>query len=301
MEHKPEEHRDHTHSPLHSHPRQGYRRVKTALFVGLTLAFVQGVGAVASGSLALLADTAHVIFDISTLLVTLFAGWLAARPLSKRRSFGYYRIEVLAALLNGVLLFGVALGIFYEAYQRFQSPRAVEGGTMLGIAIFGFLANLVMLVVIHPSKGENINLRAAYLHVLGDSLSSLAVIVSAGLILWTKLFWIDSAASCLVALMIASMAIRVISHSVHILLEGTPLHLEPSIVEASLKKAFPEIIHIHDFHIWEITSHLFALSAHIDVKLENLETYQKLLEDMTSHLRANFQIGHATLQIELKR
>lgn len=282
------------------HPEQheGYARVRTALFVCLALAAIQGIGSWISGSLALLADTVHVLSDGSALLISLLAGWLAIRPASASRSYGFYRIEILAALVNGIALIAIAAGILWEAYHRLNNPQTIQTSTMIVVATLGLILNLVMLKILHPSREDNINIRGAYLHVLGDALSSVVVIVSAFLIYFTDALWIDAAASAFVAIMILTMAVRLVSRSTHVLLEGAPLHLDAKEVQADLKKNFPEIKNIHDFHIWEITTHLFALTAHLESEPLSPETQNITLEKLQGFVRDKYQISHSTFQLE---
>lgn len=282
----------------HPEKHTGYARVKIALFVCLGLACVQGVGSWLSGSLALLADTVHVLGDGVALAMSLVAGWMASRPASLRKSYGFYRLEVLAALVNGGALIVIALGIFWEAYQRLQSPSPIVVSTMFVAASLGLLFNLVMLKILHSARDTNMNIRGAYLHVLGDSLSSVVVVLSAVLIYFTQILWIDVLASALVSMMIFWMAVRLLMQSTHVLLEGAPTHLNLKEVETALRTKFPEITDIHDFHVWEITSHLFALTAHLEAVELSPKDQNSILERLQSFARKEYGISHTTFQIE---
>jgi cobalt-zinc-cadmium efflux system protein len=288
---------DHHPSPT-DHSTGGYSRVKIALFLALGLAAIQGLGSYLSGSLALLADTVHVIADSSSLLFTLVAGWLARRPGSSRRSYGYYRIEVLSAFLSGLVLAGISLAIFYRAFFRLIEPQVVVVDVMLGIALLGFVVNLVMLKIMHPARSESMNIKGAYLHILGDSLSSAAVVLSAVVMLLTQWFWFDAVASMIVGAMIMWMSIRLVRDAAHVLLEGTPRHLDADKIAAQMKQEFPQVKDLHDFHIWEITAHWHSLTAHIEANVNTLEESQALSERLSQWVKDKYNVSHSTWQVE---
>lgn len=267
--------------------------------MALALMCFEGIGSWLSGSLALLADTMHVLGDSAALGFTLFASWLAARPQTPERSYGYYRIEILAALLNGSVLLVLSFFILKSAYDRFSTPHEISAGLMLWVAIIGLLVNLMMLFVLRHAHSHNLNTRGAYLHILGDTLSSIAVVISALLIQNFGWIWSDALAGVFVGIMIASMAGRLIWDSINILLEGSPKHLNPVEIEKVLQHNFPQIKRIHDFHIWEITNHLFAMTAHVEVKINSLNEHKVLLDQMNILIKDKYGIGHTTFQIEL--
>lgn len=300
VDHRPSasnSHDDHDHHDAGDANR--YSRVRIAFFVGLAVILLQGLGTYLSGSLALFADTIHVVSDIASLGLSWLAGMMAMRPHSHRRSYGYYRMEVLAALANAVVLIVIAGFIAFEAHQRWTQPHEIHTYTMLIFASLGFVANLIMLAILHSSRSSNLNIRGAYLHLLGDTVSSLIVILSAVLMGFGGAIWLDALASLFVSAMIAVLAFRLLRQSVHVLLEGTPNHLDPEQIKIDLQRAFPEISNFHDFHIWEITAQLFSMSAHIEARVKNLEDSQKLLNAINALVRERYQIGHATFQIEV--
>ena len=296
------------HPKPHSHPEHpdpvkrpiALKRLKIVLMIAASLIGIEIVGSWVSGSLALLADAFHVLGDMAGLIVTLIAGWFAVRPQSPQRSYGYYRLEILAALLNSFLLIALAFVIFRKAYDRFQHPQEIWAQTMLGVAVFGLIINVIMLAILRPAHEYNLNLRGAYLHVLGDSISSVAVIAGAYIIYLTHLTWIDAVASAVVATMLLILAIRLMLDSIHVLLEGTPKHMNPQEIELSIRKAFPEIVNVHDFHVWEITSHLFAMTAHIEAKIHDLKESRRLIDTMNEFVQKKYGIGHTTFQVEAK-
>lgn len=297
IEHKPEPHDHHAHPDPELRPK-AIKRLRWTFFIGLGLFVAEAAGSFLTSSLALLADSFHVFADLCAVGVTLLASYLAERPQSSKRSYGYYRLEVLAALFNGCLLFGLACFIFKSAYLRLIEPRDIHGELMLAIAIIGLAINVFMLLLLKPSHEHNLNLRSAYLHILGDTLSSLAVILGALLITWTGQSWIDSVASIGVGFILAFMAIRLIWDSIHVLLEGTPRHMDPQEIERALRAAFPSIVNIHDFHIWEITSHLFAMTAHVEARVKSLDETRHLIDSMNALIHKSYGIGHTTFQVE---
>jgi cobalt-zinc-cadmium efflux system protein len=297
IDHKPEPHGHHEHPDPQLRPK-AIRRLKITFAIGASLFFIEAVGSWFSHSLALLADSFHVLADLGGVFVTLLATHLAERPQTAKRSYGYYRLEVLAALFNGCILLGLAFFIMKSAYGRLAQPTEIHANLMLWVAIFGLAINVWMLFVLRPAHDHNLNLRGAYLHVLGDTISSIAVIAGGIAIYFTGHVWIDSVASIVVALIISSMAVRLVWDSIHVLLEGTPKHMDPDIIEARLRNAFPQIINIHDFHIWEITAHLFAMTAHVEAKIETLEDSRVLIDGMNAFIKENYGIGHTTFQVE---
>ena len=298
-DHHPKPHQHHQHPDPLQRPK-AIKRLKIVLSIAICLIAIEVVGSWVSGSLALLADAVHVLADSTGLGVTLLATWLATRPESPKRSYGYYRLEVLAALLNSILLLGMALFIFQAAYERWNEVREIHATTMLGVAILGLLVNLLMLFILKPAHSHNLNLRGAYLHVLGDTLSSVAVITGAFLIFLTGMVWIDCLASTVVATIITFLAIRLAWDSINVLLEATPKHMNPKEIEMTLKATCPQISDIHDFHVWEITAHLFAMTAHIRAYIKTLEDSEELINKMNEVIRQKYGIGHTTFQVEPK-
>lgn len=295
------------HSPgTHDHPehpdagsrKRSFQRLTWALFIGIGLFLAEIIGSALSGSLALLGDAFHVLGDLIGLGVTLLAGYLATRPATSRRSYGYYRIEVLAALINAVLLILLSYSLIVAAIDRLQNPRLIEADIMLAFAVAGLVTNIFMLLMLRPARSHSINVHGAYLHVLGDTLSSVAVVASGIVILFTDFYWLDAAATFVVALMIVWMAIRLLLDSSHVLLEGAPKHVDPEEVMRTLQTQFPQIKNIHDFHIWVITSHLFAMTAHIEAEVTRLSGVRELTDELNKLIRDRYGIGHTTFQIE---
>lgn len=294
-------HHHHGHSHSHNHfeeTREGNKKgLILALLITTGIMFLEFFGGLLTNSLALLSDSGHMLSDASSLFLSLIAIWFAARPPSPNKSYGYYRFEILAALFNGVTLFVIAGFIIWEAYGRFFEPPTIESGTMMLIASIGLLANLISAWSL-MRKGDvknNVNLRSAYLHVLGDALGSVGAIAAGILMLLFDWYIADPIISVLVALLILKSAWGVIKHSVHILMEGTPLAINQEEVKAALKE-IDGVIDVHDLHIWTITSGLDSLSCHI--LIEDHKNSQEILQEAINKIKDTFKIEHTTIQIE---
>src|SRR5438105_1249600 len=270
-------------------------RLRTTL--GLTAAFlvVEVLGALFTGSLALLADAGHMLTDVGGLALALFAIWIAARPPTPAKTYGYYRAEILAALVNALLLLAVAGVILVEAYERLIHPRAVLGGPMLAIGALGLVVNLVGAWLLHRDAADSLNVRAAYLEILSDALSSLGVLVAAGVVLVTGWIAADALVSAGIALYIVPRTWRLLRQAVNVLLEGVPAHLDLAAIEEALTQV-AGVRRVHDLHVWTLTSGREAMSAHVVV--QDMREHDRLLEALHAVLHARFGIDHTTIQLE---
>ncbi|WP_339318771.1 cation diffusion facilitator family transporter [Paenibacillus sp. FSL R10-2734] len=313
-EHVHDQHFDHDHgSHDHSHGEHGHshgphghhhfdpsgnkKGLMIALIITVGIMFLEFFGGLITNSLALLSDSGHMLNDASSLALSLVAVWFATKPASPNKTYGFHRFEILAALLNGVTLFVVAGFIIVEAYGRFFEPPTVASGSMMLIACIGLLANVASAWSL-MRKGDvknNINLRSAYLHVLGDALGSVGAIV-AGLVMMIFGWYIaDPIISVLVALLILRGAWGIIKHTVHVLMEGTPITVNPSEVKAVLEN-IEGVRNVHDLHIWTITSGLDSLSCHL--LIEDQADDQRVLQQAIQLIAERFKIQHTTIQIE---
>jgi cobalt-zinc-cadmium efflux system protein len=251
--------------------------------------------ALATGSLSLLADAAHMLVDTGGLLMSLLALWFAERPATLTKTYGYYRVEILAALVNGVVLCLLAVGILVKAYERLREPPPVAGAPILVVATLGLAVNLVGIALLHSGARESLNVRGAYLEVLGDAASSAAVIV-AGAVIWAT-GWVvaDPLASGAVALLILPRTWTLLRQAVNVLLEAAPAHLDVGEIEAALCSA-PRVRRVHDLHVWTLTSGRDAMSAHVVVAPDT--PADRILEDLHVLLHARFGIDHTTIQVE---
>jgi cobalt-zinc-cadmium efflux system protein len=282
-------HGRHTHGSLH-------KRRLLGVF-GLTAGFLVIEAAVGlwTGSLSLLADATHMLVDAGGVLLSLLAVWFAERPATPAKTYGYYRVEILAALVNGVLLCVMAVAILVSTYERMWQPPLVPGGPILAVAVLGLAVNLVSLSLLHAGAGASLNVRSAYLEVLGDAVSSAIVIAAGTVILLTGWVWVDLVAGALIALFILPRTWALLRQTVNILLEGAPPHLDVRQIEDAMAAA-PGVRRVHDLHVWTLTSGREAMSAHVVV--EAGAPSDKILEELHLILHARFGIDHTTIQIE---
>ncbi len=282
------------------HPSQTIeKRFLVALALTGLILVAEVVGGLWTGSLALLSDAAHVFMDIFALALSYLALRLSALPADDRHTYGFHRLEVLAALANGVTLGLVALGIFYEAYRRFQTPEPIKSVELLIIALIGLLVNLVVAWILHGhgEGSKDLNVRSAFLHVLGDALSSLGVIAAALVIWQTGWTLADPLMSVVIGLLIIASSYRVTRSSLHILIEGTPEGFRLSQVAQAMNST-PGVVDIHDLHVWSLCSGHTSLSAHVVVADQSLGQAQALMDELKGRLRAGFGIEHTTIQFE---
>jgi cobalt-zinc-cadmium efflux system protein len=276
------------------------RRLAWSLGATAGIMVVEAVGGWLSGSLALLSDAGHMLTDAGALALALVAAILSARPADDRRTYGFRRAEVLGAQINVGALLALSAWIAWEAVQRFRDPPAViDLRVMAGVGAVGLVGNLAILGWLHGEQG--VNARSAFLHVLSDTISSVAVMAAAGAIaLRPSLVWLDPALSILITLLILAGAFRLVGEITHILMEGVPRHLDVAAVTAAMEGA-AGVREVHDLHIWTIASGLYALSAHLAVAGEELGRVDEILSEVKRILRERFDIDHTTLQIETTR
>jgi cobalt-zinc-cadmium efflux system protein len=291
----------HVHDAEHQRHAHGAGRSlrRLAISLGLTAAVMiaEAVGGVLSGSLALLSDAAHMLTDAGALGLALVAAYLATRPADDKRTFGYRRAEVLAAQINVGALLVLAVWIGWEAIERLGARgRPIDLRVMAVIATMGLAANLAILWFLHQEHG--LNARSAFLHVLSDTVSSVAILAGAGAIaIRPELWWLDPALSLAIAALILWGALRLVLEITDILMEGVPRHLDLGAVTRGIEAA-DGVIAVHDLHIWTISSGLYALSAHLVVHVHSVGRNDEILAKVKGTLRRSFGIDHTTLQIE---
>ncbi|RKY16231.1 MAG: cation transporter [Planctomycetota bacterium] len=271
------------------------RSLVVVLGIGITVLVVEVVGAYLSNSLALLADAGHVLTDVAGISMALIAIWIAARPASDTRTFGWYRAEIFAAVLNAVLLFGVAAFILLEAWRRLSEPQEIISGAMLTVAFIGGLANLVAFWILMGPQKRSLNMRGAYLEVLGDLLGSIAVVVAGVIVLLTGLTVVDAIASVIIALMILPRTWSLLHAAVDVLMQATPRGIRLDEVRQHILGA-EGVADVHDLHAWTITSGMPVLSAH--VVLEPDADSPDVLDELCRCLSGDFDIEHSTFQLE---
>jgi cobalt-zinc-cadmium efflux system protein len=278
---------------------QHRRRLVIVLWITLSVVGVQIVGGVLSGSLALLADAGHMATDAAGVGIALIAIWLAGRPATHARTFGMQRAEILAAFANALLLGAVSIWVLVEALQRWSQPPTVSAGLMLGIAVVGAVANTVSLLLLHAGQRDSLNVRGAYLEVLGDLLGSMAVIVAAIVILATDYQRADVIASIVIGVMILPRLWRLLRDVVDVLLEATPRGVDLQFIRDHIR-AVPGVVDVHDLHAWTITSGVPVLSAHVVVDNECIAQGRsgEVLDRLGECLASHFDVEHCTFQLE---
>lgn len=255
------------------------------------------IGGIWSNSLALLSDAGHVFLDLFALVLSLVAIKLAAQPPNERHSFGWHRAEVLASLINGLTVFLMAIGILYEGSKRLIAPEEVQTTSMLVIAILGLIANLLAAKGLHGHSHDDLNVRSAFLHVLGDAAASVGVIAGAILMHYTGWYQADPIISIAIGLLILAGAGRVLREAVHILMEGVPSSMSVDQV-ADCIRGIEGVVDVHHLNIWSVCSHIFALSAHVEITSENDGERKKLLHRIEHELAQEFHITHTTIQFD---
>lgn len=286
----------------HSHgTATGKHRNRLVAVLGITstILVVEVVGGLLSGSLALLADAGHMLTDAAGVGLALLAATFAAKPATPERTFGYQRSEILAAMVNALLLFGVAAFVLFEAFRRLSAPPEVESGLMLAVAVVGLVANGASMLLLQRGQSESLNLRGAYLEVLGDLLGSAAVIVAALVIWLTGFEQADIAASVLIGLLIIPRTWGLLREVVNVLLEATPKDVNLAEVRQHIMEV-DGVVDVHDLHAWTITSGVPVLSAHVVVSDEGLADGGggQVLDKLGECLQGHFDVEHCTFQLE---
>src|SRR5476649_1650884 len=281
----------------HGQARAGHEK-KLWFALALTTSFmvVEVIGAYVTGSLSLLSDAAHMLTDATALAISLVAIQIAKRAADKKRTFGYARFEILAAAFNALLLFGVAFYILYEAYQRLQAPAEIQSTGMLVIAFLGLIVNLISMKLLSAASGESLNVKGAYLEVWSDMLGSIGVMIAAVVIMFTGWGWVDSVVAAAIGFWVLPRTWTLLKESMNVLLQGVPDGIDIDQVEQAIR-GVPGVKDVHDLHIWALTSGKNVLSTHL-VADAALNTEQKILSQVTELLHEQFDISHATIQVE---
>lgn len=290
---------DDGHKPHHL-AESGPRRLLIALLIVVVIMVAEVVGGLLSNSLALLGDAGHMLVDALALAISFVAIKIAQRPATTSRTFGYHRVEVMAALTNGVILLLIAAYILFEAYQRFRDPPEVETTLMLVVASVGLAANLIGMALLRRVRHSSINVRAAFWHILGDTIASVGVIVGGIIIAVTGWGIVDPIIAVVISCIILWGAFRLVRESTDILLEGAPGHLEVAEVNRVIR-AVPGVRDVHDMHVWTITSGIHALSAHLLIDDQTVARSAEIARAVEQGLAKRFSISHTTLQLECER
>lgn len=264
--------------------------------LNLSITIVQIIGGIVSNSLSLLSDALHNLGDSSAIFIAFLAGKRSRKQADEQKTFGYKRVEILAALFNGVVLIGICLYLFFEAYERFLNPQPIKGKVMFIVAVFGLLANLISVFVLDKDKDGNLNIRAAYLHLLGDTFSSIAVIIG-GVAIWKfEVFWLDPLITILVGVYIIYHTWGVVKETVDILMQSTPNHIDLASIKEEVEK-IEEIDNMHHIHVWKLDDTQIHLEAHINMRHNmNMLEMMEIRSKAERILHHKFGIGHITLQ-----
>jgi cobalt-zinc-cadmium efflux system protein len=273
------------------------RPLKITLGLVLVIMVAEIIGGILSNSLALLSDAGHMLTDALALTLSLFAMNLARRPATPTKTFGYHRAEIMAALANGTVLVLVSVFIFYEAYQRFSDIPAIKTPLMTAVAGIGLVANLIGLFLLRKGSRRSINVKAAFWHVAGDTLSSVGVIIAGVIIYFTSWYVADPILAVVIGVVILWGAVRIVREAVDILLESVPVHVRMERVAAAVKSV-PGVEDLHDVHIWTITSGIYALSAHLKITDQTVSQSGDIVMKVNERLAEDFNITHTTLQLE---
>jgi cobalt-zinc-cadmium efflux system protein len=289
----------HSHGPGHAHDHRrdtSERRMGLAALITGLFMFAEVAGGIVSGSLALLADAGHMLTDFASLALAWFGFRLARRAADWKRTYGFDRFQVVVAFTNGLALFAIAAWIVFEAIERLAQPQAVAGGIMVVVGVLGLLVNVAAFVLLHGADRENLNVKGAAIHVLGDLLGSVAAVIAGGVILFTGWTPIDPLLSILVAAIIVRSGWKVVDASGHILLEGAPRELDTRHIGPDLIANVPGVTGVHHVHVWSITQERRMATLHACVG--DTEESDRLVKAIKQRLKARFGLDHATIEIE---
>jgi len=286
-----------SHDHSHTHEHTSDRRLVLALALNLLLTVVEVIAGLLSGSLALVADAVHNLSDCGSFVIALMARRIGRWPSDDLRTFGYRRAEIIGALINLTILIVISLYLIYEAVSRFLFPEPIDGWTVVAVAAIALAVNAATTTVLYAMSRHNLNVRAAYLHNMADSVSSLGVIVAGVVILWFGLLWIDSVMTLVVAVFTIWHSLPDIRRSIHILMEGAPSDVETAGLVAELQSV-PGVAEVHHLHLWELDEHHRALEAHIVIEPELLDRWTAIKQELKLRLSQRFDIHHSTLEFE---
>ena len=287
----------HTHSHLRDVAQQSTKRLSISLFLTLAFVFIEAAAGFISNSLALLTDAAHNLTDVIALALSWFAIRITTRPANERKTYGYHRVGILVALINSTTLVLISLGIFYEAWHRFVSPPEVQSSILIGVGLVAVVINIVTAMLVHKGSDQDLNLRSAFVHLMGDVLSTVGAVIAGVIIFFTGANWLDPLVSVLIGGLILYNAWDILRDAVDILLEAKPRDIDSTrLIEDVL--GINGVLGVHDLHIWSITQNLRTMSAHVlteDLSISDGAGIQRQINEIVYH---RYNISHATLQLE---
>jgi len=287
----------HTHSHLNEAAHQSTKRLSISLILTLAFVFIEAAAGIFSNSLALLTDAAHNLTDVIALALSWFAIRITTRPANERKTYGYHRVGILVALINSTTLVVISLGIFYEAWHRFISPPEVQSSILIGVGLLAVVINIVTAMLVHKGSDSDLNLRSAFVHLMGDVLSTIGAVIAGVIIYFTDANWLDPLVSVLIGFLILYNAWDILRDAVDILLEAKPRDIDTEkLVEDVM--SVEGVLGIHDLHIWSLTQNLRTMSAHVltnDMSIGDGAGIQHQINEIVYH---RYNIAHATLQLE---
>jgi cobalt-zinc-cadmium efflux system protein len=287
----------HSHSHLRDAAQQSTRRLSISLFLTLAFVFIEAAAGIFSNSLALLTDAVHNLTDVIALGLSWFAIRITTRPANDRKTFGYHRVGILVALINSTTLVLISLGIFYEAWHRFISPPEVQSSILIGVGLIAVIVNIVTAMLVHKGSDTDLNLRSAFIHLMGDVLSTIGAVIAGVIIYFTDANWLDPLVSVLIGGLILYNAWDILRDAVDILLEAKPRDIDSTkLVDDVLE--VEGVLGVHDLHIWSIAQNLRTMSAHVltdDLSISDGANIQRQINEIMYH---RYNIAHATLQLE---
>jgi cobalt-zinc-cadmium efflux system protein len=287
----------HTHSHLREVSKQTTTRLSLSLFLTLAFVIIEAGAGIFANSLALLTDAAHNLTDVIALGLTWFAVHITSQPANAQKTYGYHRAGILVALLNSTTLVLISLGIFYEAYHRFLNPPDVQSGILIGVGLIAVVINLVTALLVHRGSEHDLNLRSAFVHLMGDVLSTVGAVIAGVIIYFTNANWLDPFVSVLIGFLILYNAWGILRDAIDILLEATPRDVDVHAMVKDIAQV-DGVLGVHDIHVWSLTQSLRTMSAHIltdDLHISAGADIQHKINDMLNH---RYNIAHATLQLE---
>ena len=286
-------------SDIHEYKGETKNRLILSMLVTATVMAIEVIGSILTGSLALASDAGHMFTHLFALAISFTAIIIACKAPCHHRTYGYYRAEILAALFNSIFLFVVTAYIFYEGLIRLLNPQPVLGFEMFLVALAGLAANGISILILRNSMRNDLNVKGAFLHMFADTASSLVIIIGAIIVSYTGWFFIDPLLAIGISILIFVWAYGLLKDSINVLLETAPKGINIDIVSSQIKESIPEVISINDMHIWEITSGMYSLTAHIEADLTN-NNLKEIIVRINKLLADRFSIEHSTLQIEPK-
>lgn len=285
----------------HTHKHEiNKKNLLYATILNLLISVVEIIGGLLSGSLALLSDALHNLGDAFSTFIAYIASIISGKKSTPKRTYGYKRIEILSALLNSVLLIGITIFLFVEAYERLKNPQEINSVIMLSVASIGLIANIIAVFLLHKDSNHNLNVKAAYLHLIGDSLSSVVVIIGGVLIYFFNIFWIDPVITFLIGIYILIEAIKIINEAIKILMQNTPPDFDIEEIKREIEKD-ARIHNIHHIHAWSLTDQKIYFDAHVDTLNDlTLSEVNIVRNDLEKILKSKFEVDHITLQFEYR-